>query len=51
MSVAYTKCFQVPFGFLARPNRVMCVLKNATKWREISREENARVLSVEPFSY
>ena len=40
-------CFQVPFGFLSRrktrPYRVLCVLKNASKSRDISREKNARV--------
>ena len=49
-------CFQVLFGFLSRPKtrpyRVLCVLKNASKSRDISRKKrsrDARVLSVEPF--
>ena len=49
-------CFQVLFGFLSRPKtrpyRALCVLKNASKSRDISREtkrsRDARVLSVEP---
>ena len=57
MSVAYTMCFQIPFAFLSRqktrPNRVLCVLKNASKSWFIARNKHsrdARDLYVKPFS-